>query len=324
MRAGQNPAKFMEKGPIEIERITVAILTHIPYLQGYYEQSLEVLKACLGSLEENTGIGYDLLIFDNASGDETRVYLHGLYDAGVIDYLFLARENLGKGRAWDLIFGSSPGEIIAYADSDVYFNPGWLRSALEILEAYPRVGMVTCRPMRTYEKGHTATLEWARSEPDAEISMGSLIDWNVFREHDVSLGQSEDDVRARYETSEDFLITYQGVEAYAGAAHWQFVAYKDVLNRFIPLGIERPLGDDRKLDDALNRAGYLRLMTPEPLVQHLGNTLPEYLSEGGTVPTAKRAGGRSQGERMLDWPPIRRILLGIYNRIFRLYFSDRS
>jgi glycosyltransferase involved in cell wall biosynthesis len=320
MRAGQNPAKFIEETSVETERVTVAILTHIPYLQGYYEQSLEVLKACLDSLEKNTSIGYDLLIFDNASGVETRSYLHELHDSGRIEYLFLARENLGKGRAWDVIFSAAPGEIIAYADSDVYFQPGWLQNGIEILETFPKVGMVTCRPMRTYAQGHTTTLEWGHAERGAELSAGSFMDWETFREHDVSLGQSEEDVRARYESSEDVLIGYQGINAYAGAAHWQFLAYKHVLNEFIPLGIERPLGDDRKLDDALNRAGYLRLMTTEPLVRHLGNTLPEGLLEEGVIVNGKAGGERSKSRRMLDWPPIRRVLMAIYNRIFRWYF----
>ena len=322
MRAGQNPAKFIEEGSVETARITVAILTHIPYLHGYYDESLEVLKVCLSSLEKNTNVGYDLLIFDNGSGEETRTYLRELHDTGLIDFLFLAKENLGKGRAWDLIFSASPGEIIAYADSDVYFHPGWLRGALEILETYPEVGMVTCRPMRTYEQGHTKTTQWARSEPEAKTSTGSFMDWEIFREHDVNLGQSEEDVRARYESSEDVRISYQGVSAYAGAAHWQFVAYKEVLTKFLPLGIQRPLGDDRKLDDAVNNAGYLRLMTTKPLVRHLGNTLPEDLKRAGASLDGKQKSGNALDRRILDWPPLRRILLGIYNRIFRWYFHQ--
>jgi hypothetical protein len=74
------------------------------------------------------------------------------------------------------------------------------------------------------------------------------------------------------------------------------------------------------LDDALNRAGYLRLMTTEPLVRHLGNTLPEGLLEEGVIVNGKAGGERSKSRRMLDWPPIRRVLMAIYNRIFRWYF----
>jgi glycosyltransferase involved in cell wall biosynthesis len=169
MRAGQNPAKFLKGQVIVPESITVAILTHIPYLHGYYAQSMEVLKASLKSLREHTNLPYNLLIFDNASGGETREFLLGLYQAGQLDYLYLSRENLGKGRAWDLIFSAAPGEIIAYADSDVYFNQGWLESSLRILETFPNVGMVTGRPMRTYAEGHSATLKWAQDDLEAHV-----------------------------------------------------------------------------------------------------------------------------------------------------------
>lgn len=320
MRAGQNPAKFIEEQPSQAQRVTAATITHIPFLQGYYAESLEVLKACLASLQENTDEGYDLLVFDNASGPETRSFLGSLYKAGQIDYLILSQTNIGKGQAWDFIFGAAPGEIVAYFDSDVYFRPGWLSAGVNLLETFPRVGMVTCRPMRTYPEGHSATLKWAQEQSDAEVNAGSFVDWETIREHDVNLGQGEAQVRDRYDRAQDLRIEFRGTRAYAGAAHWQFLAYKRVLEQFLPLGIERTLGDDRKLDDALNGAGYLRLMTTEPLVRHLGNTLPADLGGARRASANEGRVEASFGRRLLDWPPLRRVLLGLHNRIFRWYF----
>lgn len=320
MRAGQNPAKFIESQASQAERITVAILTHIPYLHGYYEEALDVLNASLESLNAHTELPYDLLVFDNASGVETREYLQQRYDARQIDYLILSKENLGKGKAWDFIFSAAPGEIIAYADHDVAYKPGWLGSAINLLETFPNVGMVTCRPMRTYSEGYTASLTWAEREPEVKLEEGTFIDWDTFREHDLGLGQEEEDVRARYEDTTDLLVHYHGSQAMLGAAHWQFVAYAKILQSFLPLGIDRPLGDDRKLDDALNQAGYLRLMTTEPLVRHLGNTLPEDLMDDAEAFVPEPVVRTRFLRRMLEWSPIRRVLLGIYNRIFRWYF----
>jgi glycosyltransferase involved in cell wall biosynthesis len=320
MRSGQNPAKFLEEQASEAERITVAILTHIPYLHGYYAESLEVLKASLGSLREHTELPYDLLVFDTASGLETTGFLQTLYETGHIDYLIFSKENIGKGKAWDFIFNAAPGEIIAYADNDVAYKPGWLSSAITLLETFPKVGMVTCRPMRTYLEGYSASLTWAEQEPDVLQESGDFIDWETFREHDLGLGQDEEQVRARYENTKDIRVQYRGAKAMLGAAHWQFVAYTKVLQSFLPLGIDRPLGDDRKLDDALNKAGYLRLMTTEPFVKHLGNTLPADLKINGAMRPSDGGEGHPLDKRLLDWPPIRRVLLGIYNRIFRLYF----
>ena len=60
MRVGQNPAKFIDHVP-KPARVTVALVTYIPFLSGYYGESLEVLKVCLESLWKNTGLPYDLL-----------------------------------------------------------------------------------------------------------------------------------------------------------------------------------------------------------------------------------------------------------------------
>ena len=83
MRVGQNPAKSIDHVP-QPERVTVAILTYIPFLSGYYAESLEVLKTCLGSLWENTSRPYDLLVFDNASCPEVRGFLEEAHRQGKI------------------------------------------------------------------------------------------------------------------------------------------------------------------------------------------------------------------------------------------------
>ena len=125
MRVGQNPAKSIEHVP-QPARITLAVVTYIPFLHGYYEQSLDVLKASLGSVWQNTPKPYDLLVFDNASCTEVRNFLQEAQQKGHIQYLVLSDRNIGKGGAWNLIFQGAPGEILAYSDSDVYFYPGWL------------------------------------------------------------------------------------------------------------------------------------------------------------------------------------------------------
>ncbi len=46
MRKGQNPAKFV-KDVARPERITVALLNYIPFLSGFYAETLDVLKVSL-------------------------------------------------------------------------------------------------------------------------------------------------------------------------------------------------------------------------------------------------------------------------------------
>ena len=74
------------------------------------------------------------------------------------------------------------------------------------------------------------------------------------------------------------------------------------------------------MDARLNDAGYLRLMTSDPLVRHMGNTVPpEARSEADRLQAAGAPAGR-RARRLLEWGPLRRLLLAIHNQIFRWYF----
>ncbi len=320
MRVGQNPAKSIAQAP-KPRPVTAVFLTYVPYLSGYYAQSLQVFRAALESLHRHTGEPVDVLVFDNASGPEMRAFLQQAHQQGRIQYLLLSDRNLGVVGAWNIALQAAPGDIIAYADSDVFFRPGWLAAARRILQTFPRVGMVTARPFAAAPELWTATREWAERDPEARAEWGPFVPWEVFYEFNRSLGHDEAQIRAAYAQARFLRITYRGVTAIAGASHWQFVAYKRVLQEVLPLPYTRPMGADvRNLDRALNQRGYLRLMTPEPWVDHMGNTLPAYArSFLGTGSATDRPASRSGPPRWAQWPPVRKVLLALYHRIFRLY-----
>jgi len=311
MRVGQNPAKSIDSVP-QPARVTVAVVTYIPFLSGYYAQSLDVLKVCLESIWENTDPPYDLLVFDNASCPEARAFLTDAHQQNRIQYLVLSDRNVGKGGAWNFIFQAAPGEFIAYADSDIRFYPGWLSSSLAILEAYPRAGMVTARPMRTPEAFYNSSLEWARGEPEVVLEKGVYIPWEVYLQHVLSLGTSEEQAREWYDSRSDWRLTYNGVQALIGAAHFQFTVRKAIIQEFLPFSMNRPMGQVRSLDEQVNQSGYLRLTTCEPLVTHMGNQLPGESSHS-------KSASAERSRSLYDLPFIRKPLLRLYDAIFKLY-----
>jgi len=315
MRKGQNPAKFVNQ-VAKPQRITAAMLTYIPFLSGFYAETLDVLKVSLDSMRADAGLPFDLLVFDNGSCPEARDYLIKEKEEGRIQYLILSEKNVGKGGAWNILLAGAPGEIIAYADSDVLFSPGWLARSVEILETFPNVGMVTARPFRTPPEFYSATLDWARE--NATLEEGQFIPWETFLEFNLSLGQTEEENAKVYQETRDWRITYQGVTAMAGGSHWQFTAYKSTLQQFLPFDMDKPMGQVRQLDKRMNDAGLLRLMVSDPLAMNLSNTLG-YLR--GEMRQAGKKKPISVGKRVLAWGPMKKLLLAVYNKIFNWYYS---
>lgn len=319
MRKGQNPAKFV-KDVARPERITVALLNYIPFLSGFYAETLDVLKASLDSMRRDAGLPFDLMVFDNGSCPEVRDFLVTEKEEGRIQYLILAEKNMGKGGAWNVMLAGAPGEIVAYTDSDVLFSPKWLLRSVEILETFPKVGMVTARPFRTPPEFIESTLKWARDAERATLEEGQFIPWETFLEFNLSLGQTEEENKKVYAETKDWRIQYKGVTAMAGASHWQFTAYKSTLQGFLPFDMDKPMGQVRQLDKRMNDAGLLRLMVSDPLAMNLSNTLG-YLS--GELGKESQRGKRKEGlaRRVLELGPIKKMLLAVYNKIFNWYYS---
>lgn len=312
MRKGINPVKQLNTVE-KPQRVTTAVLNHIPFLDGFYADMLNVLDMSLTSLRENAGMDFDLLVYDNGSCPEARAYLLSEFDHGKIQTLILSDRNMGKGGAWNVMLQAAPGEIVAYADNDVLYHEGWLRESVKVLDTYPNVGMVTSRPYHSIPELYSASMDWAEGNSDVKMEKGNFINPDWIREFLQSLERTEEEILEDI-NQEDVRLTYKGVSTFCGASHWQFLAWKKVLQEFLPIDLSKPLGQVLRLDKMVNDRGYLRLMTDKPYVMNLSNTveLPNGSSKKPEIARRKR---------IVDFPIIKSPLMRLYHAIFRLYYD---
>jgi glycosyltransferase involved in cell wall biosynthesis len=276
-RIGINPARG-KVSHYQPAAVTVAILTYIPHLGGYFRHKFDVLRLVFASIKANTAVEHDLLVFDNGSCKTVIDYLQALKQNGHIDYLILSSRNLGKIGAFKVLLNAAPGEIVAYADDDILFYPGWLKAALEVMETYPKVGMISCIPVRDNATRARKSLQaWIETQvegltilQDRDIPDNWESDWAV------STGRDPQEHLQKLKDQPDLFLNLNGIEAYGSASHFQFVAPKMVILRSLPTDWSGKLmGSMVELDEAVDAQGYLRLSTVERFVRHIGNTLSD-------------------------------------------------
>ncbi len=333
-RIGMNPARH-RVSDFTPERVTVAMLVYLPHLTGYFQHRLDVVKLSVASLLNNTELNYDLLIFDNGSCEEVKAWLRKLEETGSIRFLFSSSENIGKLNALRLIVGAAPGELIAYTDDDTFFYPGWLSAHVEILDAFPNVGMVSGSPERTlFDHGIQSNIRLAQSDPEVTMSYGKRIPEQWELEWAVALGNDPEDFIQQVQDIEDIVVERHGVRAYATACHNQFLSPKSVMQKFLQgKWTGRLMGGLNELDNTIDADGYLRLTTIDRTTRLIGNVLGSALIEeanrfniqvGGRIWQGSFTRRSGLGAKLVNWGPIHWLLQGVYNRLFWLLTGQRG
>lgn len=117
----------------------------------------DLLRACLKSLETQTGTEFEIIVVDNASEDgSAEMVEREIRGARLIRNV----ENRGFCAANNQGIAASQGEFIALLNNDAEACPGWLKALLDALEARPDCGMAASKivvwedPGRIDKAGH--------------------------------------------------------------------------------------------------------------------------------------------------------------------------
>jgi len=344
VRIGQNPSKIKGIAAYKPTRVGIASLTYIPALEGYFRESLEVIRVHLLSLHASLNQECDLLVFDNGSCPEVISFLEEQWESGMIDWLALSHHNLGKNGALNWIFSAMPNEYIAYSDSDVFYRPGWLEESLHIYEAFDRAGMVSAQPVFfDFLRGHGTTAKQINEFGDYLKVISEKPPIDVVSEYCEGINAPEE-MRKQFEEQELQVAVNEvnGSRGITTATDMQFMLSKEVARKLIPLPIAGALTAKDAIDIPLGieKLGYWLLSTEKPLVWHMGNSLqvsnykevdelkvnsvPYHRSISTTVHNkgVKNRMRLSLGNLIRRSPRSKRFVERIYGGLFSLLYDD--
>ncbi|NBC30454.1 MAG: glycosyltransferase, partial [Spirochaetes bacterium] len=201
---------------------------------------------------------------------------------GRIEFLTFSRYNLRKFGAVKFLLGAAPGEIISFADSDVYFRPGWLEASIRVLEAFPEAGQVSALPTIDRMWEHCDNTRAAvQGREDLQVEKGDgLVPARYVHAHRVSIGKTVRQYDQSVGPREDIRIRRGDTSAYVSAQDFQFTTTRDVVDTLGTLQIE---SEDEFYDPIyspvfekrVDEKGFWRLSTERYLIHHIGNRLPK-------------------------------------------------
>ena len=82
--------------------------------------------------------------------------------------------------------------------------------------------------------------------------------------------------------------------------------------------MDKPMGQVKQLDQRMNERGLLRLMVSDPLTMNLSNTT-DYVR--GNFQNPVKPAQKSVIQRLVNLPPLKKMLLALYDQIFKWYYS---
>jgi hypothetical protein len=339
MRAGLNPSRSIAE-PRTLPELGIGVLNYIPNQSGYFSQSLDILKLCLASIRAHTPLPHYLMVIDNGSCPEVQAALRQKFESGRIDALILESENFGVCNGTIKAIRACPGKYVLFTDGDIYYRPGWFEAHRRVADAFPNVGLVGGYPMRHLADFHTrSTHAYAATLPAKQVARGQLIADDVMADFAKTVaGDSAEARLADWRQQTDTRIEKDGVTAYVGASHMQFLLTRPAAevvrfaSPYLLMGKSRPEGPVAEskpevLDGPIDEAGLLRLSTPEPFVYHMGNRLTEewlraeYSRLVGVLPAHVRRMPRATPTPILRHRMYRRLLRKLYMWSYRQYES---
>lgn len=277
MRIGTNPAK---KSNVTADGFfhQIIIPVYIPNLEGYFKDSLSILKICLESLNKTSVKGTFITIVNNGSCLTVVNYLNKLFENKFIHEV-IHTSNIGKNRAIAKGVQGHNFEIITISDSDVLFTNNWQKETYKIFNNFPKVAVVGLVPQFSLYKSYSSNLlfdnffskklRFKSLKNVSAIKMFYNSTWFNFNYNDYHL---------------KYILTLKSkknkITAVVGSGHFVATYLRDAIRTDFNEGTYKGLSsklDRDSLDIPCLKLDMWRLTTYDNYAYHLGNISEEWM-----------------------------------------------
>lgn len=277
MRIGYNPNK--DKPLITNDFIhQVVIPVYIPNHDGYFKDSLEILKYCLESLFKTSHDKTFFTLINNGSDKIVVDYLNNLLADGIIHEL-IHTTNIGKLNAILKGITGQKFQLITITDSDVLFLNDWQSETYKIFQNFPKAGVVCPTPSSKSFNDKTFNIL-------SELFFSNKLKFTDVKNPDalISFAKSIENPNFYNQShlQKILVVKKDEVKAVVGAGHFVATYRCDVFNEIGITHSNYVLGGDSEykiLDLPSIKKGLWRLSTYDNYAFHLGNVSEPWMKK---------------------------------------------
>ena len=275
MRIGYNPHKDEILADTGYNH-QVIIPVYIPAPDGYFKDSLIILRFCLESLFKTIHSKTYISIINNGSNDEVVDYLNDLLSQGKIQEL-IHSTNIGKLNAVLKGLSGHRFPLVTIADSDVMFLNNWQQETYRVFEAFPKAGAVCPTPSSKSYKTYTSNI-WFEMLFSKSMQFTKVKNPKALQHFADSINNPH--FYNEYHLDQYLTVTKNNCTAVVGAGHY-LVTYKgSVFENLLYKYSDFKLGGDSEkeiLDIPVVKNGLWRLSTQDNFAYHMGNVYEDWM-----------------------------------------------
>jgi len=267
MRIGLNPNKNVTQSQNEFTH-QVIMPVYIPNKEGYFKESFDTFQYSITSLLKTVHSKTFITIIDNGCCESVRDYIDELFKSRKINEI-VHTDNIGKVNAIIKGVVGHTFPLITITDSDVLFKSNWQNATYDILNVFPRAGVVGLTPTLNTCYYLTGNLIF-KNLFSKNIKYAKILNPEEMLNFYSSVGRAEDFNAVA--DKRNLILTKGEITACVGSGHY-VATYKGHLFDKIHKFSTYKLGGDIEfqIDKLLLDKGYWRLTTHNNYAFHMGN-----------------------------------------------------